>query len=117
MTLTNETFIVTGSYSGIGFASAHEIVKQEGNVILTSTEQNASALCEACAALGAEKACWITADLDEPQAPQRIVEFARSRFGHIDGLVNNAAYFPRNDLKSITTDVFDKMMAVNVRAP
>jgi NAD(P)-dependent dehydrogenase (short-subunit alcohol dehydrogenase family) len=117
MTLNNESFIVTGSYSGIGFASAQEIVKQGGNVILTSTERSASALRDGCTALGDEKACWITADLDEPQAPERIVEFARSRFGQIDGLVNNAAYFPRNDLKSITMDVFDKMMAVNVRAP
>lgn len=117
MTLNNETFIVTGSYSGIGFASAQEIVKQGGNVILTAPENSASALRDACTVLGGEKACWIAADLDEPQAPQRIVEFARSQFGHIDGLVNNAAYFPRNDLKNITTDVFDKMMAVNARAP
>lgn len=117
MSLKNKAFIVTGSYSGIGFASAREIVQQGGKVILTATEHNAAALSEACQSLGESAARWIAADLADPQAPERIVEFARGQFGEINGLVNNAAYFPRNDLNNISTDVFDRMMAVNVRAP
>lgn len=117
MSLKNKTYIITGSYAGIGFASAREIVSQGGNVVLTSTENNAAALSETCRSLGESVACWVTADLADNDAPSSIVDFARGQFGEVNGLVNNAAYFPRNDLSSITADVFDTMMAVNVRAP
>lgn len=41
-------FIVTVACSGIGFASAQEIVKQRGKVTLTTREDNAVALSDAC---------------------------------------------------------------------
>ncbi|EGV2900772.1 SDR family oxidoreductase [Salmonella enterica] len=115
--LKNKVFIVTGACSGIGFASVQEIVNQGGKVILTTREDNAVALSEACQMLGDHVTKWVTADLADISAPQRIVEYAQEQFGRVDGLVNNAACFPRNDLKSITTDVFDMIMAVNVRSP
>lgn len=60
---------------------------------------------------------WGTTDLADISAPQRIVGYAQKQFGRGDGLVNNVACFPRNNLKSITTDVPDMLMAVNLRVP
>lgn len=117
MSLENRVIVVTGSYAGIGFASAEEIVRQGGKVVLTATEQHASQLQAASKKLGEDSASWITADLSVPESPELIIRHALTRFGRVDGLVNNAAYFPRNDLHSVSESVFDTMMAVNVRAP
>ncbi|ORM71214.1 SDR family oxidoreductase [Pantoea rwandensis] len=117
MSLIDKVYIVTGSYSGIGFASAKQIVQRGGKVVLTATESNAELLAKASAELGEQNAKWLTADLADIRSPQEIVNFAREQFGHVDGLVNNAAYFPRNDLECIIENEFDLMMAVNVRAP
>jgi NAD(P)-dependent dehydrogenase (short-subunit alcohol dehydrogenase family) len=40
-----------------------------------------------------------------------------ARFGRIDGVVNNAALTTRSNLETTDAAMFDRMMAVNVRAP
>ncbi|NIG19335.1 SDR family oxidoreductase [Pantoea sp. Al-1710] len=117
MSLKGKTYIVTGSYSGIGYASAEEIIRQGGKVILTATERHSRLLQESAQRLGEESTRWIAADLSDKAATTEIVNFAFAQFGAVHGLVNNAAYFPRNDLSNVDFDSFDTMMAVNVRAP
>jgi NAD(P)-dependent dehydrogenase (short-subunit alcohol dehydrogenase family) len=56
-------------------------------------------------------------DLADPAAPGRIVKVAADAFGKVDCLVNNAAWVARSDLKSTDVAFFDRMMAINVRAP
>jgi NAD(P)-dependent dehydrogenase (short-subunit alcohol dehydrogenase family) len=46
-----------------------------------------------------------------------LVGAAVSAFGRLDGLVNNAALVARSDLASTDAAFFDRMMAVNTRAP
>jgi NAD(P)-dependent dehydrogenase (short-subunit alcohol dehydrogenase family) len=56
-------------------------------------------------------------DLADPEAAPRIVKLAIDSFGRLDAIVNNAALVTRSDLASTDAAFFDKMMAVNVRAP
>src|ERR1700722_1687277 len=56
-------------------------------------------------------------DLSDTDTPRRLVEAALERFGRLDVLVNNAANIDRANAASTTAAVFDRMMAVNVRAP
>jgi len=58
-----------------------------------------------------------TDDLADPATPARLVDAAMSAFGRIDAVVNNAAWIVRSDLKSTDPNLFDRCMAVNVRAP
>src|SRR5207248_3563731 len=47
-----------------------------------------------------------------------LIDFAIKCFGgRLDGLVNNAAYIPRTNLFTTDAALFDRCMAVNVRAP
>ncbi|ECJ4507840.1 TPA: SDR family NAD(P)-dependent oxidoreductase [Salmonella enterica subsp. salamae] len=108
---------VTVACAGIGFACAQDIVKQRGKVTLITREDNAVALSDAGHIPGDHVTKWGTTDLADISAPQRIVGYAQKQFWRGDGLVNNVACFPRNNLKSITTDVPDMLMAVNLRVP
>ncbi len=56
-------------------------------------------------------------DLGKPEAGGRLVDAALKAFGKIDSVVNNAAYVVRSDLDSTTLELFEKVMAINVRAP
>lgn len=56
-------------------------------------------------------------NLSDIDAPRRLVEAALARFGRLDVLVNNAATMERASAEATTAEVFDRILAVNVRAP
>ena len=59
----------------------------------------------------------IAADLAEIADVQRIKLAARVRFGTVDILVNAAGFTDRGNLLNTSPELFDKMFAVNTRAP
>jgi NAD(P)-dependent dehydrogenase (short-subunit alcohol dehydrogenase family) len=58
-----------------------------------------------------------TGRLRDPAAPARIVDAAVHAFGKVDGIVNNAAWIVRSNVETTDAELFDRCMAVNVRAP
>jgi NAD(P)-dependent dehydrogenase (short-subunit alcohol dehydrogenase family) len=46
-----------------------------------------------------------------------MIQAAIKAFGRLDALVNNAASVARSNLESTTVEFFDKIIAINVRAP
>jgi len=85
--LSGQTALVTGASGGIGGAIARALHAQGAAVVLAGTRQ--TALAELAAALG-ERAHFLTADLADPAAPDRLVREAEAAIGPIDILVNNA---------------------------
>lgn len=59
----------------------------------------------------------VQADLSDPSAAEALVTEAASRLGGLDLLVNNAAVFPRQDPLSVSPEEWDRLFAVNLRAP
>jgi 3-oxoacyl-[acyl-carrier protein] reductase len=59
-------------------------------------------------------------DITDSAAVERVVGEVTGRFGRLDILVNDAAYnkaIPFTDLDSLTMEVWDKIMAVNLTGP
>ena len=56
-------------------------------------------------------------DLADTTSAGRIVAAALRAFGRIDAVVNNAAIVARSNLASTGAEFFDRMIAVNLRAP
>lgn len=75
----------------------------------------ASVTAEVEAAGGRALPC--VADVTTPDAPDRIVEAALSRFGAITTLVNAAGVIGSGTVESTTDEQWDAMMDINVRAP
>jgi pteridine reductase len=63
------------------------------------------------------RAVALRADLRRPAAARALVARTVRAFGRVDILVNNAAIFPRTPLATTTSADFDRVMAVNLRAP
>ena len=59
----------------------------------------------------------MTGDLREESHCRSIVRHAFSRFGRVDILVNNAAVVHRGTIEDTSTELWDEIFAVNLRAP
>jgi 3alpha(or 20beta)-hydroxysteroid dehydrogenase len=103
-----------------------------GRVIVVTGAASGQGAAEA-AALAAEGAEIIAADLRAPQAADRVhpfeldvsdpagwealAAFARERFGRVDGLVNNAGITSRVRIGHVALDDWNRILAVNVTGP
>ncbi len=112
--LTGKVVVVTGSTTGIGKAVVEACVRQGANVVLHGRDRDRGEQLQQ--SLG-DRAVFVADDLSDPDAADRIVGTAIDRFGRLDALVNNAAWVVRSDLDSTSVDLFDGVLAVNVRAP
>jgi NAD(P)-dependent dehydrogenase (short-subunit alcohol dehydrogenase family) len=108
-------FLVTGAGSGLGLASARELVGQGGRVVLLDI--NAEAGRAAADALGAN-ARFIQADITREDDARAAVAMALDVFGGLHGLVNCAGIAPaekilgRNGVHGL--DSFRRTFEVNL---
>ena len=112
--LRDRVILVTGSGAGIGFATARVCKEYGAKIVLHGPD--AVQMDDAAKQLGSD-VFTITSDLSEPSSPQFIVDSVIKEFGRIDGLVNNAARLDRCTIETMTDDLFDKMLDINLRAP
>ena len=110
--------LVTGSTQGLGATLLHRLADEglAGAVVTGRSRERGAAVVESLAAKGCD-AIFVPADLCDAGSVAAIVPAATDRFGVIDHLANCAALTSRGDVWDTTTDLFDEMMAVNVRAP
>jgi NAD(P)-dependent dehydrogenase (short-subunit alcohol dehydrogenase family) len=114
MRLKDKVILVTGSTTGIGEAIARRVLDEGGRVMFHGRDD---ARGQALAKQWPERASFVAADLADAAAPARVIAAVAKKFGKLDGLVNNAASVARSDLHNTDAAFFDKIMAVNVRAP
>jgi NAD(P)-dependent dehydrogenase (short-subunit alcohol dehydrogenase family) len=117
MRLKDKVILVTGSTTGIGEAMARIFAREGATVVIHGTREKAArALVDAI--VGAKgRAFYALGALEDPEAPGRIIQSTIDQCGRIDGLVNNAALIGRGSLETTDVAFFDKIIAVNLRAP
>ncbi|MBV8450210.1 MAG: SDR family oxidoreductase [Hyphomicrobiales bacterium] len=115
--LTGRTALVTGGNSGIGLALAHALGLAGASLVLTARRE--LELAEATGALEAQGIVtqWIAADLAQTYGTAALVETLEAREVMVDILVNAAGINLRQPFSEVTTDAFDRHMAVHLRAP
>lgn len=107
--------IVTGAASGIGAGAARLFASEGAHVyILDVQEKRAKALAEEIQSEGGS-AFAFEADVRDRKALARAVDDAISRFSRIDCLINNAGIYPRTSFLDMTDEVWDTMMAINLK--
>ncbi|MDA8377017.1 MAG: SDR family oxidoreductase [Planctomycetia bacterium] len=114
MQLKDKVIIVTGSTTGIGEAIARRCVAEGARVLIHGTRRDAGE--QVASSLGSAASLYID-DLSDAGAAPRLIASALTAFGKIDGLVNNAAWLVRSNIHTTNAELFDRAMAINVRAP
>jgi NAD(P)-dependent dehydrogenase (short-subunit alcohol dehydrogenase family) len=115
--LQDAVVLLTGAGGGLGGAIARRFADHGARLLLTDLD--AGRLADLAASLDLSSAQFLTkpADLADPAVCEPLVDLAIERFGRIDVLVNNAALLGRAPLEEITPELFDHVIAVNLRAP
>jgi len=115
MRLAGKAIIITGSTTGIGEAMARRFVAEGARVLVNGLERDLGE--KVVRDLGPGKSILQIGDLADAEVPARLVETAMRSFGRLDAIVNNAAWIVRSNIETTDAALFDRCMAVNVRAP
>ncbi len=109
--------VITGSTSGIGRGIALHFAALGARVIVHGS--NAARALDAVDTInsaGGEADAFV-GDLVNPDICRGLIAFAVERFRGLDILVNNAGIFTRGGVEDTSLELWDRIMAVNLRAP
>ena len=120
MRLKDRVAIVTGGGFGIGRAYSKGLAREGAKIVMADINDEGMAMTEE--AIGAEggEVLAVHTDVADQKSTEAMARAAIDRFGRIDILVNNAAFFstlPLRSFEEIEVDEWDKVMAVNLRGP
>lgn len=115
MRLKDKVAIITGAASGLGLADARLFAVEGAAVILTDVVDDAGqAMADELAAQG-HRAVFVKHDVTDPSQWDEVTRRALSHFGRIDILVNNAGISGSAVPDVTEIDLFDRLIAVNLR--
>lgn len=117
-TLEGKVALVTGGSRGIGAAIVRHL-RREGAEVAFSYARSADAAEALAAELAGDggRVAAIQSDAADPEANAALIGEVVKRLGKLDILVLNAGISAGGLLESSTDDDFDRIVAVNVRAP
>ncbi|GJD66052.1 glucose 1-dehydrogenase [Methylobacterium frigidaeris] len=115
--LNERVAVVTGAAGGIGRAICERFI-QEG-VTVVACDVNEAALGELADALAPEGGRLLTRcfDITDIEAARRAIDGAARETGRIDVLVNNAGWDVARPFLETEPDLWDKIIAINLRGP
>ncbi|MEM9435694.1 MAG: oxidoreductase [Pseudomonadota bacterium] len=107
--VSGKVIIVTGAAQGIGAAIAARLAETAEALALVDIAGFHPEFPCPCHA--------VSGDLGDPATPPKVIEETKARFGRIDGLVNAAGLTTRGSVSAPDPALFDRLFAVNARAP
>jgi 3-oxoacyl-[acyl-carrier protein] reductase len=108
--------IVTGASRGIGAAISRRLAADGFGVII-----NYAASADAAESLATEiekagsRALAVKADVSDPVAVKTMFDTAEKEFGGADVLVNNAGLMLLSPIAETTDELFDRLIAINLK--
>ncbi|MFB5675909.1 SDR family oxidoreductase [Paenibacillus terreus] len=107
--------VITGASSGIGEATARLLAEQGASIVLGArrTERLEALAAEIRSKGGAAEYCAL--DVTSKEQMDEFISFAKSKFGRVDVLVNNAGVMPLSPLEALKIDEWNRMIDVNIR--
>ncbi len=112
--LDGKVAIITGGSGGIGVEAGRIFVREGAHVLLVDLQEES--LKEAVQSINNAAVSYAVADVSQPEQVQAYVRVAVERYGGVDISLQNAGI--EGVVQPITDypiDIFDKVLAVNVR--
>lgn len=118
--LYKRTIVITGSARGLGRSIARRCLEWGANVIIADilTDKGQVTADQLAKDWPDQTVSFMEIDLSEPKSIEEFAEKLKSSTNQIDGLINNAAIATNvggKSLEDIDIELWDRVMAVNVR--
>jgi len=115
--LKGRAVLITGGATGIGESLVRHFVRQGGRVAFLDIQDEAAvALRNELSVGGCTAPLYLHCDLTDVAALKESVKQVLAAMGTVDVLVNNAGNDRRHATAEVTEDLFDRTIAVNLRA-
>ncbi len=113
--ISGKVIAITGASSGIGEATARLLAQRGAKVVVGArrTDRLEALVNEINAAGG--QARFKAVDVTSREDTKAFTEFAKSEFGAVDVLVNNAGIMPLSLMEELKVDEWDRMIDVNIK--
>ncbi len=112
--LVGKVALVTGAARGIGASIAHVLSRDGAVVVCLDLPAAGDALSLVANEIGGTA---LQLDLTAADAPERLVDFMRERYGRIDIVVHNAGVTRDKTLANMSDAMWSTVLAVNLIAP
>ena len=105
--------IVTGAATGLGASIAAKLASEGASVLMVDINPEVEVLAKKIS----EHCTGMICDLSDPNCGKHIFESAARILGGCDILINNAAWSYHCAFEEVSVTDFDKLVAINQRAP
>ncbi len=115
-TLTGRIAVVTGSASGIGFATAQALLQAGARVAINS--RSGEKVQAALASLHdyGERALGVAADVSTAEGASKLMKRVKQTWGPADLLINNAGMARFHPVADTDEDLWDKQIRINLKS-
>ena len=113
--LSNKVIIVTGSSSGIGRASAILFAANGAKVVMADVDEEKGLQLESEIRKNGGTAIFVKTDVSMSPEASKCVNVAVEKFGHLDGLFNNAGINPTGTVIDTSEELWDQVMNTNLK--
>ena len=115
MTVKDKVIVITGASSGIGEASAKLLAQNGAKVVLGARrEDRLQAIVQVIQDAGGQASYHVT-DVTKPTEVQALVDHAKTTFGGLDVIFNNAGIMPSSPISALHVDEWNAMIDINLK--
>lgn len=119
MKANGKVVLITGAARRVGACIARRLAAAGCDLLLHYRHSAAAAEALAAELQGDHsiRVHLLGGDLADPKLPSRLIHEAVGHFGRLDGLVNNASLYQATPLDELDIAAWERIQAVNLRAP
>lgn len=115
MTVKNKVVVITGASSGIGEATAKLVAANGAKVVLGARREGRLQEIVADIKKNGGQADYSVTDVTKSADVQTLVDKAKTIFGGIDVIFNNAGIMPTSPISALHTEEWNQMIDINLK--